>query len=247
MNLAKAIVPYTDDNGLISPNPVNPAGTGASSDNGPLYTSEYYILLSKLGQLQPIDSIHFNILIGQCITSKGMLCRVPVGQTSRLEQADDYYGVLNGCLELKNAGIARTLLWSTIKHLGYLNNVSGPFTWSAFLLRQPQLLACMVSAAFPSLFNPLHYLMRLLAFPFYLIAAIVITTSCMFTPPSNSDARLLSWHLVQTTKTTSILCKLASLLWYKRLHKDYTNGMKGVATIYFLPHGVHPFSQCWVD
>jgi hypothetical protein len=212
MSLRDAIVPaYIDINGLVAPSPVNPTANGDGSDNGPLYTSEYYIMLSKLGQLTDVDKIHFDLLISQCITPEGMLCRLPTNKPSRLEQADDYYGVLNGCKELGFTSIPRHMLDATITHLGFLNNVD-PTSWtlSSFLIRQPQLLASIVSASFPSIINPLHYLIRLIFLPLYIITAIIIATSCINTDISNSDARILSWHLVQINKSTSLLCKLAS-------------------------------------
>lgn len=247
MSIRDEIESYIDGNGLVAPNLVDP-GSGAASDNGPMFTSEYYIILAKSGLLTEADKQRFNILISQCIDKNDMLNRFPINQPSRQEGPDDYLGVLNACKHLGITDIPRKFLFTTLIHLGFLNNENEElFSLRSFLIRQPQLLATMFSAAFPSLFNPLHILLRLLGFPFYLIAALVIALSCINTDPYDTDSRRLSWHLLQITKGTSLLCKLASLLWYHRLHNDYIDGMRSVATIYYHPQGQHPFSRYWID
>src|SRR5579863_8499878 len=101
MALREEILPYVDGNNLISPEPVTP-GIVVGSDNGTSFTSEYYIILKKLGQLQSNDFADFQARIGQCVNSQGMLCRVPIGQNDGQEEVDDYYGVLNGCMQMGN-------------------------------------------------------------------------------------------------------------------------------------------------
>ncbi|CAK9253121.1 unnamed protein product [Sphagnum jensenii] len=247
MALRDEILPYVDGNDLVAPNPVSP-GTLKGSDNGPMFTSEYFIMLLKLGQLIPSDTNDFQNRIGQCVNAAGMLCRVPASQDDGQEEVDDYYGVLNGCKQMENTSIPRTLLWSLIKHFGVMNNENpGQFQWRALMIRQPQLVACMVAAAFPSWKNPLHILARALCHPLFFYAAICTLIAGMTAPTSDTDTRRLSWHVWQCTKGVSLLCWLAGKVWLNRLYKQYgPTGMKAVAAIYYQPHPVNPFSKYWV-
>ena len=236
---------YIDSNGLLVP-----AVGQQGSDNGPLFTSDMYIIIKKNGQLTDQDRLDYAYKIGQCIGLEGLLNRVPVGQNDGLEGPDDYYGTLNGCIELDDIAIPRKFLWACVKYLGSLNNVNpGKWTAQSFLIRQPQLLCAMVNASFPSLKNPLHWLIRLICAPLYWVAAVSITISCIGVDPGNTDSRMLAWHLQNNTKKTSILCWLASLIWNKRLANDYPNKMKDVASIYFSPNGLdnNPYSKYWID
>jgi hypothetical protein len=247
MGLREDFQSYFDGNGLIAPNPV-PQGTLKGSDNGPMYTSEYYIMLKKSGLLTDKDIQDFQSKIGQCIDIEDLLNRVPVDQLDGLEGPDDYYGVLDGCKQLGNTKIPRQFLWAVIKNKGALNNVSpGVWSWQSFLIRQPQLLTSMIAAAFPSFINPLHLLIRFLSLPLFLIAAVAIAVSCWGSPTSDTDSRRLSWHLWQCVGKVSLLCWLASKVWLWRLYSDYgSNGMKAVASIYYHPQPTNPFSTYWI-
>lgn len=243
MALRDEIVPFIDGNNLVAPNLV-PKGTIQGSDNGPMFTAEFYDILAKSGQLTDQDRADFAQRIGACIHSH-LLNRAPVD--TAIEGPDDYYGVLSASKILGNTDIPRSFLWAIVIYQGFLNNSNpGKWTLESFLIRQVQMLAAMVSAAFPSMWNPLHWVIRILAFPAYFYAACVIATSCWNVPTNDTDSRRLSWHLIQTTKSTSLLCYLASLIWYKRLHKDYgDNGMQAVAKVYY--QDSHPFQRYWVD
>jgi len=245
MALRDEIVPYVDGNKLVAPNLVAP-GTLAGSDNGPMYTSEYYIMLKKLGQLQSQDNADFQARIGQCVNNYGMLCRVPVGQDDGQEQVDDYYGVLNGCVQMQNTVIPRQFLAALINEWGSMDNENpGRWQWTAFMPRQLQLVAAVVAASFPSWKNPLHILARSLFFPLFWFSAIIVATSCWGTDPQNTDARRLSWHLWQSVAPVSPLCWLASRVWLWRLKRAYgADGMKAVAKIYY--QAGHPFAKYWV-
>lgn len=238
---------YIDGNGLCTPSPGTWIAGQSGSDNGPMYTSEMYVMLSKNGQLTDQDKLDYSQKIQQCINAD-LLNRVPKGQDDGQEGPDDLYGVLNGCIELGNTAIPRELLWGCIKDKGSLDNENpGKWQWVAFLIRQPQLLAAMVSSSFPSLLNPLHWLARLLAFPFFFVASMIIATSCMWTSLDQADPRRLAWHLQNNVKKVSLLCWLASKVWMWRLNKNYANGMKDVAAEYYFPKGLdqNPYSKWW--
>lgn len=242
MSIQDDFKPYIDGYGLAAPHPV-PLGVVSGSDNGPMFTAEMVMLENHV---DVCDSIALN-KIHACITNLGMLDRTPNGSQTQ-EGPDDYYGVLNMYREQSFTKVPREFLWATIRYLGALNNVSpGTWTGSSFLIRQPQLLCAMINAAFPSLKNPLHYLVRVLAFPLYFYSAAIISTSCMLADVSDSNSRRLGWHLQNNLKRNSILCYLASLIWKRRLYKDYPNGMQDVAAIYYYPQGLNnnPYSKYW--
>lgn len=245
MSLRTEIPPYIDGNGLVAPCLV-PPNTLKGSDNGPMYTAELYVMYEKLGQLTDQDKLDYAQKIGQCVNSEGMLCRVPISQNDGQEQVDDYHGVLDGCMQMGNTKIPRRFLWALIKYLGFMDNVNpgSHSNWSAFMPRQIQLMACVMAASFPSCKNPLHVVIRLLCWPLFVFAAIIIATSSIDAPASNTDDRRLSWHLWQCTKPVSLLCWLAGKIWLKRLYKVYPNGMQGVAALYY--QAGHPFIKYWV-
>ena len=239
---------YIDGNGLMAPNPQSQPPMGSGSDNGPCFTAEYYVILAKNNELTDQDKADFDQKISQCIFPEGILNRVPITQTDSQEEVDDYYAVLSGCKVLGNTEIPRKFLWATIKYLGFMDSTNPEKlgNWNSWMLRQPQLIACMVSAAFPSFLNPLHWVMRILALPFYFYAAIVIALSCIGTDIGNTDARRLAWSLIQATAPTSLMCWLASKIWYSRLYRDYLNGMADVAGIYYSPKNDNPYQKYWI-
>ena len=239
---------YFDGNSLMAPNPQSQPSTGKGSDNGPCFTAEYYVILAKNNQLTDQDKIDFNQKIGQCIFPEGILNRVPITQQDSQEQVDDYYSVLSGCKVLGNTSIPRKFLLAMIEHLGFMDSTAPGHigNWNAWMIRQPQLVACMVSAAFPSFLNPLHWIMRVLALPFYFYAAIVIALSCIGTDIGNTDARRLAWSLIQATKPTSLMCWAASKIWNKRLYSLYPKGMADVASFYYSPKNTNPYAKYWI-
>lgn len=245
MSVREDIVPYIDTNNMVAPNkgPFQPL---KGSDNGPCYTGEFYSILAKSGILTEDDKLHFANIIGSCIDKRGVLNRVPIDKEDGQEAPDDYYGVLSACKELGNVDIPREFLKGMLKNAGFMNNVDGTKTLKSFMLRQPQLVAAMVAGAFPSLTNPIELAIRTCFFPFFLVAAVVIAISCVRAPITDTDSRRLSWHLIQSVAPVSVMCKLASLIWYHRLYKDYPGtGMRGVAAKYYQPG--HPFITNWVD
>jgi hypothetical protein len=246
MTIKSDFQPYIDGNNLLAPEPVSP-GTVGGSDNGPMYTSEYFIMLKKHGYATQNDIDDFAARINSCITPKGALCRVPVGQNDGQEQVDDYYGTLNGCMELGITSIPRIFLKCMIKNFGCLNNEDpGMWTGDSFMFRQPQLVCAMISAAFPSMKNPMHYMIRLAAFPLYTYSMMVLLFSCLGTPTNQADPRRLAWHLGNNVSKVSILNWFAFRIWKNRLYEDFPSGMGGVAEIYYQPHPKNPYSDWWV-
>lgn len=250
MGIHKDFSNYVDGVGLNTPMPGTWLAGQCGSDNGVMFTSEFYIMLKKNGQLTEQGKLDYTQKIGQCIGPEGLLNRVPINQDDGLESVDDYYSTLNGCMELGNIDIPRKFLWACLKFKGSMDNESpGTFQWHDFLIRQPQLLAAMISASFPSLVNPLHYLIRLISLPLFLISALIIATSCMGTPLDQADPRRLAWHLQNNVKKVSLSCWLASKVWMWRLKKSYPNLMKDVAALYYFPKDLNqnPYSKWWIS
>lgn len=208
---------YMTVDGYLCPNAV-PSGTVRGADNEPCFTSEYYIIKQKNNDLSTTDIIKYLSLIQGCINSDGYLTRAP-GDTT-LGNPDNSFGVYAGLVVL---------------------NQTLPVKYYWELLRMPQLyFTSLCASKSVKWYKPWQW-------PLHVISAVIIALSCMNTDTNNTDARRLSWLLIQATKPYSFLCSLASKIWFKRLHKDYANGLKDVYGIYYYPQGLNnnPYSK-WV-
>lgn len=83
--------------------------------------------------------------------------------------------------------------------------------------------------------NPLHYLLSPLV-------ALIIATSGMRNPVSDTGNRMLAWTMIQGVQK-SFLCRLAGRIWTSRINRNYSKGMYSVASIYFGPE--HPIAKYW--
>lgn len=238
---------YWDGNNLLSPQPGMWIPGQRGSDNGVCFTSEYMVMLKKSGLLTPEAIQKFLDAINACLDSDGLLNRAP-GDPD-LADPDDHYSLLNALIEIKETSIARGFFKNVFKFFGSFNNTN-PGTWTiqSVLVRQPQLFCAIVNSAFPSLLNPLHWLVRFIFNPYYIISALIIATSCIGVDPGDTDSRRLAWSLQNNLKKTSLICWLASKIWMWRLNKDYTNKMQSVAAIYYQPQGLgnNPYSKWWI-
>lgn len=218
MSIKEDFATYVDGNGLMAPEPVT-TGTMRASDNGPMFSSEYIIMLLRNVAYSTKDTAMYQAAINSCIGNDKELHRAP-GDTSP-DEVDDYYAA-----------------YSAHVILGIVPQFKLPFR----LWRQPQLLYASLCAS--------RSIEVVLLLPLAFITALVIATSCINKETSDTDARRLSWHLIQATSPHSLLCRFAAKLWYKRLHKDYgIDGMKAVAGQYYLPHGLNanPYSKYWLE
>lgn len=249
MSLRDEIKSYTDSNGYINPYPVAPTA-GRSCDNACMFSSEYYIMLEKLKQDNHMDADEWEILIDKSSIMPGLTVRYP-GSTD-LDAPDNIYGILAASKVLNKPQVAASILAYGVSNFGFFNtsnpghikNKDGSWNWPAFQWRQPQQIFAAACASNTYKWWKFWY------YPVELVTALIIATSCYNTPNFDTDARRLSWLLVQTVKDSSWLCSLASKIWYKRLYKDYGSaGMAAVAGIYYQPQGPgnNPFSKYWVD
>lgn len=247
MALRDEIIAYTDKNGLVAPNRV-PPGTVRGSDNGPRFTSELYLFLLYSGELGAGDSWGY---LGLIPISYGILRRAPGAQDQ--EGPDDHYAIASVCKQLELRSLAGSVLYHGLTHFLFLNtpnpngytypkdyydqNVAGKINWNATLFRQPQLIAAFYAASGKA---------RFWHGPLFGYAALCILLAGKGKPLSDTDARTLSWHLIQTVADESFLCWLATKIWYRRLYKDYgPGGMKEVAKLYYRDD--HPFQRYWID
>lgn len=216
MSIVDDFRPYIDANGLLCPAPV-PAGTIRGSDNGPCFTSEF--LLEFMPQQSNVtfgeSSAYFGA-IQKCVNSDGYLTRAP-GDTT-LGNPDDHYGVY--------AALVTYNLPPFFK-----------FYWQ--LIRMPQLFfASRCAANEPKWYKPYYW-------PLAIITALVILLSNINDSASDTDSRRLAYLLTVAIAPYSLLCRLATKVWHKRLLKTYPNGMKDVYGVYFQPNGTgnNPYSK----
>lgn len=88
--LKEEIKPFIDGDGLVAPQLSN--GAWRSSDNGPMFTAEYYIMLNRVDRLSNGDGIDFHDLIGRCVGADGNLHRAPHDESP--DEIDDHIAVL---------------------------------------------------------------------------------------------------------------------------------------------------------
>lgn len=238
MSLRDEIRPFLDKFNLVTIDRIS------SSGNGVMYTGEYYSLLKKNNELTSVDPADFAATISHCIDNKGLLNRSPISKDQ--EGIDDYLGVLSACKNLEIQSLPRMFLKSFLMFLGFMNNQNPGFpSFSSFLGRYPQFISCLIASAFPSKFNPLHILIRLLAFPFFFVTSLILLVNSLNSNGS-ADSKRLAWHVLECTESVSILCYLASKLWRKSLFRFYgSQGMLAVAKNYYGEY--HPFSKYWVN
>lgn len=236
--LRDEIKSYLDGNNMVCPNIPAPDQM-RGSDNGLLFTSQYYILLKLRFESYENDSTWWAGVIEKCSVKPGLLSRAPNDPDQ--EGPDDYYGVICASKVLNRPDVAESIYRFGMKHVGVFNNENpGKFSWSALLWRQPQLLFATLVAA--NRWKWYKFYMWPLAF----WTALVILTSCINVEKNRTDERILSWLLIKTVSEDSFLCRLASKVWYNRLYQDYGSaGMKEVANIYFQMG--HPFVRYWVN
>lgn len=242
MSLREEILSFIDGNGLVTPSLAIP-GQQQGSDNGTLFTSEYYILLVKNGLALPADVSNWHKLIDTCMVPRNIAVhsRVTVRAPNDIgvDAPDNIYGILAASKVLKEPSIAKELLAHGYRHLGFFNPLN-KFNWEALQWHQLQMIFAMACAADSyRWWKPYYWFLNV-------YTAGVIATSCVNVTVADTTSRLLCWCLIQSVQEDSWLCRQAAKLWFRRLYKDYGSlGMKKVAYIYFDYN--HPFVIYWMD
>ncbi len=129
MSLKYDIVPYVDGDGLVAPSLVIPPNSYRTSDNGPLFTAIYYILLQQNGEFGSKEYNEYEATLTTCVGSDKQLHRAP-NDTSP-DQIDDNLGALAALAQL---------------------DIPLPFSLPLALWRFPQLVyAYLLACGVPSL------------------------------------------------------------------------------------------------
>jgi len=229
------ILNYTDADGLVAPNKCASTDRGVSG-NGVLYTAELVAILASRGELLDSDKDRWRAAMKGCMVVPGLVERGPT-KIGDQEGPDDYVGYAVGAFlcdpDAAGAVIQRAWDWN-----GFLNNEvhgstrhpDGSINWSAFLIRQPALVALYYYAAGKKPIVPLR-----------MFSALSLALSG-FSDPGNV---MLSWMRMQVVGEQDWMHRLASWIWKKRLRSSYPNGMQDVAAKYF--QAGHPFVQYWQD
>lgn len=201
---------YVDGSGLVAPEPTN-YSILRSSDNGPLFTSQYLILQRLAGE--ELDTSALKAL-QSCIDDQGYLRRVPNDPTE--DAPDDHYGVLSAFVLLNLPGIGPRLPLRCLHPvLIYLKLLS---------------LSPMLRMAL----SPIRTLMS----P---IVALIIAFSNHNSDPNETSNKLLTWTFIQAVASKSILCRLAGKVWHNKMVQLYdTKCPMGVIAKIYYSKG-HPF------
>ncbi len=226
-----ACLPYINKDGFIGGNPI-PPDMGRVCDNHSMFTAEYHRIRKDLG------ATDFDWDMFKFLTPEGQPLRYP-GADADLSP-DDYLGLLN-FFKLTPIGkylYAGRLLSFGFRNLGFYNS---PKTREGFLWRQPQLLTAALATNDRIKWYSFWY------FPLVLYTALVIAVAgTKASPVDDQDTRRLSWHLIQVMQDTSLLCRLAASLWWKRLRKQY--GEDGIRLVFGRYFGFgHPFARYAVN
>lgn len=229
---------YIDGNDLVAPNLVEP-GTIRASDNGTMFTSEYYIMLSERKELQQTDAEAWEQTIRKCMKEPGLTVRAP-GDLA-IDAPDNIVAILAAAKVLNRPSVAKDMLDYGIKHKGFYDpNPSSSINWSSFQWRQIQLVFAMLCAS-----NSYKWY-KFWQWPLMIYTALVILVSCINTPTGDTDSRRLCWSLIHAVANDSFLCKLATKVWWNRLLVDYgTEGYRVVCNIYYQDN--HPFRRYAVN
>ena len=224
---------YTNKEGFIGPTPC--AGLGRICDNHLLFTAEAYLVGDRINTGTDWTIIYrMKFLQDKFNLPNGWFSRYP-GDPGYDLSPDNLLGYLTLCTKEQ----AQALLDYATLYDGNIQIYTPTWTqWGAsFIFRQPQLLcATLAKAGKLSRFNPLHWLLTLYT------AGVILVAGMGEDPCQDQDSRRLSYMLIKIVQDYSLLCTLASKVWWGRLKKQY--GMEGLRLMYsryFSPE--HPIAR----
>lgn len=230
---------YLDMYYLVSPHKAS-IPKQRESDNGNMFSSEYYIYLKLNEELQPFDVIEYEALILKSELLPGLISRCP--NDPGRQPPDDFLGICAACSVLGITTLPRRMIDYGVKHLGFFNNENPgsvyrkntkEISWEALLWRQPQLIAAAYSAAGLGKFNPIVKLLNL-------YSALVIVHASFVMNKSESDSKRLTFLLIKAMDKSSFVCRLVSKYWLYKIKQYWGEDfMKNVCKSYYSPD--HPF------
>lgn len=208
-----------------------------SSDNGLLYTSEFFILLSRNSETARIAGwLTYSHIIDQCFRN-GNPCRRP-GNLDQ-EGPDDLIGIAAASKALKTGHAAIMLAYGRSTRLpfipffpGYIYNTPKPgkFTMNAWMGRMPGLIGHIRNCAGEKM-NALNWA--------GIILGVLITVA---RPPEETSDRLLTELIVRSLPDT-VLGRLVQRYWDTHIRQVY-GSINSVVVFYF--GNCHPFARYWV-
>ena len=243
LQLREDFAKVTDKFGFITPD-------GSVSGNGIRYTSEYLMILEKLGFQLVADRRKFWDLINLCEAESGCVNRNPDNKDG--QGPDDYcalvaadidcavevygHGLKTGWIYCNpEPGVRYNWTWEVLRRY-VLGKTDRTHRLSALFFRQPQLIAHFMYSALrvPSLWRRLWW------------TASVWHTA--FSETKHQDEWVLSQHLITSylkqshmTWYQNWVCKY----WEKQFKKTWVGGFKELLTKYF--GFEHPLARYWVD
>lgn len=238
MSLRNEIKLFIDGNGLVTPN-VYTGEYKRGSDNGVMFTSEYYIHLKDNKELDELDLSNYEAVIKSCSVEPGLIARAP-GDKQGGPPPDDLYAIAAASKTLGMPSIAKSIVDYGERN-NWVFNADRPGNphwgdgrdFEAWLGRQPSLVCALKAAAG----SPLPGWLKL-------VTAAIIATSCAGVKKDDSDARRLAFHLVRAVEGSGGILDWACNVWWNRLRRDYGDeGMRGVALLYY--QGDHPYRRYW--
>lgn len=212
-----------DKNGFVPPADTNQP----MSDNGVLFTSQYYILLKKESLLREEDIFHFNELMNS-IVNGGNIRRYPsdTGQ----EGPDDFIGLCSASKALGTNHAELIYKYGRSTFWNYNNTEPSKYTRESWLGRQPGLIGYI------------KYCSRRLMNPLEVLALYIGTVITAFGKKEESSDKLLALTMMYQLKD-SIVFKPLSWFYMKRINKVY-GCVNNLVRIYFGNN--HPFSKWWI-
>lgn len=220
MDIREAFQSSVGDFGLYVPVPGQ-----SSSDNGVLWTTEYYLILKRLGILTADDVTRCKELLSQCVNC-GLTLRKPGDHD--LDSPDNMvaFAVASAAFDLPYAQMILDYGRSTFPH--YVYNVPNPgkFTFQAWLGRQLGLIGFLrICAGYKA-----SILQRLA-----LTIGIYLTSR-----KSHSDVsdKLLAQLMTEQLPDNSVTKRF----WNRYVHKEY-GSVNTMVRLFFDPSS--PFTQYW--
>lgn len=218
--LKQAMAGYIGADLLVTPN------YRGGSNNGVMYTGEFIVILNRLGELTDEERHYWRLAMTNCEISPGLIKRSPTNDRDN-EGPDDYHGYLAAAKHC-DPQRAKNFLAHGYRHFGFYDS-NGRLEIKDFMWRFPQLIVqARMAAGLRCFTSRLFFILPLM---YHYLKAV---------PTSDTDARRLGWLLIQTWDGKGFFSKLAVRLWGDKLLKDYPNGMRDVAGIYY--ERGHPFA-----
>lgn len=261
--LKEEIKPYVDRFGFISPRPYDWGTNTPGSGNGILYTSEYYITLKRLNEIDSDDRARFINVIAQCEVQKGLYRRAP-GWIDYNEAQDDYLGLLTASY-LINPIIAKQILdygkkskanlailvsflklpnWIKVTLQFILKRINVPFNFNNVKPEETS-EASWLGRHFPLVTH--MYFCAGEKPPFWrkLLWCLGILISC-FSKTEDHDAWMLTWLLVLVGQDQGSMCRLVSKIWLIVFKLRFGSTAQGICARTLLADVYHPLGKRFV-